>query len=72
MNCKCGGETKIVNSRRKEGNIWRRRECLECGERFTTWETNDNFHKQVKQMDYMREKMLNIAHHIQRILGEVS
>lgn len=42
MDCiKCGGKTKVIDSRPSEldGTCWwRRRECLECGERFSTYE----------------------------------
>lgn len=36
----CGGETKVINSRlqRRNNQVWRRRECLECGAVFTTHE----------------------------------
>lgn len=44
MLCKCGSETKVTNSRvsSRGRTVTRRRECLECGERFTTWETCTN------------------------------
>jgi len=38
----CGnGETKVIDSRSNDGqrSIRRRRECLECGKRFTSYET---------------------------------
>ncbi len=37
----CGGKTKVVNSRRQSRNnqVWRRRQCLDCGALFTTAET---------------------------------
>ncbi|HZL08138.1 MAG TPA: hypothetical protein VFC50_03010 [Candidatus Dormibacteraeota bacterium] len=36
----CGGKTKVVNSRpqRKNNQVWRRRQCLECGAVFSTKE----------------------------------
>jgi transcriptional repressor NrdR len=36
----CGGKTKVVNSRqqRKSNQVWRRRQCLECGAVFSTRE----------------------------------
>ncbi|MDR0818086.1 MAG: transcriptional regulator NrdR [Oscillospiraceae bacterium] len=36
--CKCS-ETKVLETRTSETSIRRRRECLECGNRFTTFET---------------------------------
>lgn len=42
MECiKCGGKTKVIDSRTSEladTCWWRRRKCLECGERFSTYE----------------------------------
>ena len=39
-NCpKCQGELRVKDSRPKEKNtIYRRRECVECGSRYTTYE----------------------------------
>ena len=35
----CGGETRVVDKRMSTGNaVRRRRECLVCGKRFTTYE----------------------------------
>ena len=42
INCPlCDGETTVYDkqNRRKDAFIWRRRECLKCGHRFTTHET---------------------------------
>lgn len=39
MNCEsCGGVTKVVDSRKEGEAVIRRRECSDCGERFTTSE----------------------------------
>ena len=32
-------DTKVIDSRWKNGRIWRRRECLKCHRRFNTHET---------------------------------
>ncbi len=35
----CGGGTIILDSRKPDvDRVRRRRECVECGHRFTTWE----------------------------------
>lgn len=40
MNCPdCGGMTKVIESRRNEDGMRRRRECLSCQLRLTTMET---------------------------------
>ena len=42
MQCKfCGNDTKVVDKRDNGGQTRRRRECLSCGKRFTTYETID-------------------------------
>jgi transcriptional regulator NrdR family protein len=38
LTCDCGGGTRVVDSRGTKGAIRRRRECLECRRRFTTYE----------------------------------
>jgi transcriptional regulator NrdR family protein len=41
MQCmKCGSEKdRVVDSRLQGGDVWRRRECRDCGERWTTVES---------------------------------
>lgn len=43
MTCpQCGGETHITNSRKSCDSVRRRRECRECGYRFTTIEIEND------------------------------
>src|SRR3954463_3579860 len=51
-------EDKVVDSREsKEGeSIRRRRECLKCGKRFTTYERTDEIPYMVVKKDGRREK----------------
>jgi transcriptional repressor NrdR len=45
MHCpSCGGETKVLDTRLNESAnaVKRRRECLQCGKRFTTYERIEN------------------------------
>jgi len=51
--CKCGGETKVTDSRPHGKSIRRRRECLGCGERWSTLEVRGNF--EVDKPALMRE-----------------
>ena len=54
--CGCG-ESKVIDSRSTEDNekIRRRRECLNCQERFTTYETIENTPIIVVKKDRSRE-----------------
>jgi transcriptional repressor NrdR len=65
MHCPyCGFEdTKVIDSRDSEDGIRRRRECLACGERFTTFERVQTVGLQVvkkdgRREDFSREKLL--------------
>ena len=65
MHCPyCGFEdTKVIDSRDSEEGIRRRRECLACGERFTTFERVQTVGLQVvkkdgRREDFSREKLL--------------
>jgi transcriptional repressor NrdR len=65
MHCPyCGfGDTKVIDSRDSEDGIRRRRECLACGERFTTFERLQTVGLQVikkdgRRQDFSREKVL--------------
>jgi Zn ribbon nucleic-acid-binding protein len=51
MTCpNCNGKTKVVDSRTDEDSTERRRECVECGYRFSTVEVDrDLFERMVKQ-----------------------
>ncbi|MGI9292379.1 MAG: hypothetical protein ACR2PS_00225 [Pseudomonadales bacterium] len=42
MQCpKCNGKTKVIDTRHRQYNeIMRRRKCLICDHRITTWETS--------------------------------
>ena len=46
----CGntGKQRITNSRPKNGYVIRRRECLACGKRFTTYEKGAETHEQTR------------------------
>ena len=53
----CGfSESKVVDSRpADEGSIRRRRECLQCERRFTTYETVESLHMVVIKKDGSRQ-----------------
>lgn len=61
MRCpKCGGQDdKVIDSRtsREGATIRRRRECLKCGHRFTTYEEIEHTHLMVIKRDGRRENL---------------
>ena len=60
MNCtKCGGKTKVVDSRAVPNGMRRRHECLSCGYRFNTIETT---------MD-VYDELLHISEDIKKEIG---
>ena len=51
MRCpECGEETEVVDSRKSHNTIRRRRECLNCGLRFTTYEVLDYDYQDLKKL----------------------
>ncbi len=60
----CGKDTKVTNKRDSEGSVRRRRECLKCRKRFTTYEKPEEkeiiiVKKDGRREPYRREKLLN-------------
>ncbi len=51
----CGAETKVTDKRDVEGETRRRRECLKCGKRFTTYERAEELNFAVVKKDKRRE-----------------
>lgn len=42
---KCGGQSTVIDSRMISGTVRRRRECEQCGHRFSTEETLYKFQR---------------------------
>ncbi len=51
----CSGETKVTDKRDSEGETRRRRECLKCKKRFTTYEKAEELNIIVIKKDKRRE-----------------
>jgi transcriptional repressor NrdR len=45
------GDTKVVDTRESDARVRRRRECKECGERFTTYEEVESLNIKVEKTD---------------------
>jgi len=59
MNCPyCGGNTKVTDKRHSPRGIRRRRECLKCKKRFTTYEKIAKSELYVTKKDGRREKFV--------------
>lgn len=43
----CGGDTMVFNSRPRPETVFRRRECLTCGHRFTTYEVDAELYQKL-------------------------
>ena len=59
---KCGGRSKVYNSRPKDGTIRRHRQCLRCSHRYTTIEVlepKDNALDKI--MDKPKEKLAKLS-----------
>ncbi|MBW6442574.1 transcriptional regulator NrdR [Patescibacteria group bacterium] len=57
MDCHyCGGNTRVIDKRKSPGGIRRRRECLNCKKRFTTYEKVAKSELYVIKKDGRREK----------------
>lgn len=61
MNCpKCNSnQVYVTDSRRKEGTVHRRRECQDCGHRYTTVEVDVGEYKSLKEKAKMLRWMMN-------------
>ena len=59
----CSGETKVTDKRDSDGETRRRRECLRCNRRFTTYERPEIeiivVKKDNRREDYDRKKILD-------------
>ncbi len=54
----CGGKTKVTDKRRSPRGIRRRRECLKCKKRFTTYEKIAKSELYIIKKDGRREKFV--------------
>lgn len=58
----CDGNTKVIETRKRNGKHFRRRECLSCGERFTTYEINQIQLFNILE-NYLPERLLDEISH---------
>lgn len=52
---KCGSDQlTVIDTRRKNGTVWRRRGCISCGNRFNTLEVEENRLKKLEEAEEQR------------------
>lgn len=47
----CNGRTHVIDSRHTEDSKFRRRECLDCKHRFSTYEIDADYYETLKPID---------------------
>ena len=73
MTCQvCGGKTHITNSRSDGETVRRRRECLECGYRFTTEEVDaDMLAQRQRKLDQLLRQAAQDREAVQKKLATI-
>lgn len=52
VNCPlCSADSKVFNTRPHDGAVWRRRECLKCRHRWSTYEITELAFKRVERVE---------------------
>lgn len=60
MNCPNCGERQLnscIDSRPRNGTIYRRRKCIRCGFRWSTFEVSFDEYNKLKQKEYVLSKV---------------
>lgn len=60
MKCSCNAKTVVLESRREKDTVRRRRKCLNCGFRFTTYEIKAVVFKKLKKQESERKERQGI------------
>lgn len=67
----CGGDTMVFNSRPRPETVYRRRECLTCGHRFTTFEVEAELYQKLTwSIDALMEKNEARIHEIIQVASD--
>jgi transcriptional regulator NrdR family protein len=57
MTCpECNGKTKVVDSRTDEDSTLRRRECIDCGYRFSTVEVDKDMYERMMRKNEQKPR----------------
>jgi transcriptional regulator NrdR family protein len=71
-NCGIKGKSKVLETRRRENSISRRRECLKCKERFSSTEcpTSENDASYKVKLSYLQAELVKLNEAFQKVLKE--
>ncbi|AFY39873.1 ATP-cone domain protein [[Leptolyngbya] sp. PCC 7376] len=70
----CNGETKVIESRRLNNAKRRRRECLHCTHRFTTYETllkDPDLEKILENLENAQWHTNHLLDHLKHLIGGI-
>ena len=72
MNCiKCGGKSTVVETRLSPGETRRRRQCTDCGYRWTTYEMAELTISQVRTLRKLHEEFTDIRKIMDRAIDRI-
>lgn len=74
MRCiRCGGQVRTLDTRDRNDNkvVYRRRECLECGKKFSTFEFSDVYIARVAPNLITPQKMWNFMQEGKKLEGNM-
>lgn len=67
--CECGGSSSVMESRVHADAVRRRRTCLACGARWTTYERRDAGHRELTDPE-LAVALVQAAREFLRAIGE--
>lgn len=68
---RCNGESRVFNSRDVNGARWRRRRCVQCGHRYSTYEIHAKEYERLKRIDVSQiDAAITVLRTIKTQLGE--
>ena len=68
----CGGQARVVDSRASSYGVRRRRECVACGARFTTYERSDWPLVSAEQINRVLLQLREAGQALEELLSEVT
>ncbi len=70
---KCGGGNLVVHDTRTVNNIrMRRRRCIECNNRFTTYEIRKEDVEKLQYSNNCKEQLINIGNEVSTMIKQLA